>query len=168
MQTDRLTLRQLTHDDADFIIALLNDADFIRFIRDAGVRTREDACVYVDGVNKSHAQHGHGLLRVALQDGDVPIGICGVLKRDTLPLADLGFAFLPAHRGKGFAVEAATAVLADASERLRLPKVLAIASPDNERSVHLLTKLGFAFVREQVLSEGASAVKVFERAHSSE
>lgn len=163
-----LSLRQLSHEDADFIIALLNDADFIRFIRDAGVRTREDAVAYIDSVADSHAKHGHGLMRVALQDGDVPIGICGVLKRDSLPLPDLGFAFLPAHRGRGHAAAAAQAALDDAFVRLGIAKVLAIASPDNERSIHLLQKLGFAFVREQVLTEGASAVSVFERTHSSE
>lgn len=143
LQTERLTLRRLTTADAPLILALLNDPDFLRFVGDRGVRTEEGACTYLaNGPLASYARHGFGPYAVELKRGRVPIGICGLFKRDHLPDPDLGFAFLPAWRARGFAGEAARAVLADSSARLGLPRVLAIVDPANERSVALLKRLG--------------------------
>jgi RimJ/RimL family protein N-acetyltransferase len=145
LETKRLILRQLTTADTALILALLNDADFLRFVGDRGVRTEEEACVYLaNGPLASYARHGFGPYAVELKRGRVPIGICGLFKRDHLPDPDLGFAFLPAARGRGLAREAARAVLADSSTRLGLPRVLAIVDPANERSVALLERLGLA------------------------
>jgi len=47
-----------------------------------------------------------------------PVGICGLLKRDTLPDVDVGFAFLSRHWSKGYAVESAAAILDHGRRRL--------------------------------------------------
>jgi ribosomal-protein-alanine N-acetyltransferase len=144
IETARLVLRPMSTDDADFVVELLNDEAFVRYIGDKGVRTREDARRYVlDGPVASYARHGHGLCVVELREGGGAMGICGVLKRDTLPDADLGFALLPRFRSRGYAVEAAGAAIADARARLGLRRLLAITSPDNEASIGLLRRLGF-------------------------
>ena len=99
-------------DDAPFILGLLNDPDFLRYIGDRGVRTLDDAAAYItNGPLASYARHGFGLYLVSLGDTGVPIGISGVLRRDTLPDPDIGFAFLPGFRRQGYALEAARAVL---------------------------------------------------------
>lgn len=142
--TARLELRPLDHDDADFILRLLNEPDFLRYIGDKGVRTHADARRYIDGgPAASYAAHGFGLYRVGLRASGAAIGICGLLQRDGLPAPDLGFAFLAEQRGQGYAREAAQAVLADARQRLQLERILAIASVDNAVSAALLTRLGF-------------------------
>lgn len=144
LETERLTLRRLTTADAPLILALLNDPDFLRFVGDRKVRTEEDACAYLaNGPLASYGRHGFGPYAVELKrGGGLPIGICGLFKRDCLPDPDIGFAFLPAWRARGFACESARAVLADSSSRLGLPRVLAIVDPANERSVALLKRLG--------------------------
>lgn len=143
LRTERLTLRPLTTADAPLMLAVLNDPDFLRFVGDRKVRSEVDACTYLaNGPLASYARHGFGPYAVELRRDRVPIGICGLFKRDHLPDPDLGFAFLPAWRARGFAGEAARAVLADCSARLGLPRVLAIVDPANERSVALLKRLG--------------------------
>ena len=150
LQTERLNLRELTLDDAPFILTLLNEPSFLRFIGDKKVRTLEAARQYLlNGPVASYAHHGFGLNLVELNDSHTPIGICGLLKREELPDPDIGFAFLPDFWGKGFAYEAAVAVMNDARERLKLNRVLAIVNPDNDASIKLLERLGMKFERDK-------------------
>lgn len=144
IQTGRLALRRLTTEDAGFVLELLNDPAFLRYIGDKGVRTREDAAGYIrSGPMDSYARLGFGLLLVELKPGLRPIGLCGLLQRDWLADPDLGFAFLPGFRRHGYASEAAGAVLAWARQSLGARRVVAIATPDNAASIALLAKLGF-------------------------
>ena len=150
LETERLILRELTFDDAPFILTLLNDPSFLRYINDKNVRNLEDARQYMlNGPMASYARNGFGLYLVELKDTAVPIGLSGLLKREELPDADIGFAFLPDYWGKGFAFESACAVMSDARERLGLNRVLAIVMPDNDASIKLLEKLGMRFERDK-------------------
>jgi RimJ/RimL family protein N-acetyltransferase len=160
--TDRLTLRELALPDAPFIRRLLNEPSFLRFIGDRGVRSEADAVNYLlRGPMASYARHGHGLLRVGLRDDDSPVGICGLVQRDTLPLPDIGFAFLPEHWSRGFAFEAAEAALHHGRDQLGLAAVLAIVSPGNDRSVALLERLGLRFEREVALGDDPRPLLLF-------
>ena len=163
LETERLRLRHLTPDtDAEFILELLNDPSFIRFIGDKGVRDLDAARRYiVDGPVKSYDANGFGLYLAELKTNETPIGICGLVKRDTLPNADIGFAFLPAYWNQGYAFESAAAVMDHARERLKLGRILAITSPDNEASGKLLDKIGLRFERMIRLSEDAPEIKLF-------
>ena len=146
--TQRLELRHLAVDDAPFMLELLNDPAFIANIGDRGVRNVEDAARYIQNrMIPSYAQNGFGLYVVELRATGVAVGICGLVKRDYLDDADIGFAFLPQFLGQGYALESATAVRAHAFEVLRLPRLLAITSPHNTRSMHLLEKIGMRFER---------------------
>ena len=162
LRTARLQLRELTVADAPFILTLLNDAAWIRFIGDRGVRTIEDAVAYIErGPRASYAQHGFGLWLVELSDDATPIGMCGLIRRDSLPGPDLGFAFLPAFRSQGYAFEAASAVREFARSRVRLPSLLAIVDPANGPSIRLLKKLGFVFERMMTVPGDDHEVQVF-------
>lgn len=154
IQTERLLLSELTPDDAGFILELLNEPSFIDNIGDRGVRDLDGAVRYIlGGPMQSYARHGYGLWRVDLRDTGEAIGMCGLLKRDTLPDADLGYAFLPRHWSRGYAVEAGAAALRHAREALGLPRVLAITDPDNESSIKVLQRLGLGFERMVRLGE---------------
>jgi RimJ/RimL family protein N-acetyltransferase len=162
LETDRLTLRHLSTGDAEFILELLNEPSFIRYIGDKQIRTLDDARRYVlEGPMKSYATYGFGLNLVQLKSEGKPIGICGLLKRDTLPDPDIGFAFLPAFWNQGYAFEAAAAVMSHGRANLGVERVLAITTPDNEASGKLLGKIGLRFDRLVKLSEDAAEVKLF-------
>ena len=145
LDTDRLTIRPFTLVDAPFIVRLLNEPSFFEFIGDNGVRTVEQAEGYLrQGPLASYASHGHGLCMVQDRVTGAPMGMCGLIKRDTLPEVDLGYAFVPEFWGQGRAREAAAACLAHGRAELGLGGVLAIVAPGNAASIRLLTALGFA------------------------
>ncbi len=155
LETERLRLRRLSAADAGFVFRLVNDPDWLRYIGDRGVRTVEDAERYIaNGPVAMYAQHGFGLLAVETREDPMPIGICGLLKRETLPDVDIGFAFLPEFRGRGYALEAARATLAWARFGLELARVIAITAPDNVRSRTLLEKIGLRYERTTTLRDG--------------
>lgn len=162
LETKRLTLRRLTSDDAAFIFELVNEPSFIQNIGDRNVRTVENAIQYIQkGPVASYEQHGFGLYLVELKDQLVPIGICGVLKRDALEHPDIGFAFLPRFWRQGYAFESAAAVMIHARTVLGLDQIAAITSPDNEGSIKVLEKLGFEFQGMKRLSENEPAIRLF-------
>jgi RimJ/RimL family protein N-acetyltransferase len=145
-ETPRLTLRHLAEPDAPFILRLLNEPSFLRFIGDKGVRTLEDAAAYIrTGPVASYQTHGFGLYLVTLRETGASIGICGLVTRDWLEHPDIGFSLLPAYWSRGYAREAASAVLDQARDLLGVKRVLAITSLDNHDSIQLLKKLGFTY-----------------------
>lgn len=142
--TDRLIVRPFTFDDCDFIINLLNQASFIRYIADKNVRNTDDAKQYLlAGPMASYDKFGFGLSMVMLKSTNTPIGMCGLLKRDELNHPDLGYAFLTEYCGAGYALESAKSVLAAGVEKYNLSTVLAVTLPDNARSNHLLQQADF-------------------------
>jgi RimJ/RimL family protein N-acetyltransferase len=158
----RLQLRHLVDSDAAFILELLTDPDFVRNIGDRGVSTLESARGYIStGPGASYARFGFGLFLVQLPDPVVPIGICGLLKRDSHPDVEIGFAYLPEFRGKGFALEAAAAVLNFAQQSLGLDRLTALTAPDNHASMKLLEKLGFEFLGMVHLNELGRPSRMF-------
>jgi RimJ/RimL family protein N-acetyltransferase len=163
LDTERLVLRHMSPEtDAEFVLELLNQPSFLQYIGDKGVRTLDDAQQYIrNGPLKSYQQNGFGLYTVELKENGAPVGISGLVKRDTLPDADIGFAFLPEYWSQGYAIESAAAVMTYARETLGLGRVLAITSPDNERSAKLLGKIGLRFERMLKLMDDAPEVKLF-------
>ena len=163
LETERLTLRHLSPEtDVEFILQLLNEPSFLQYIGDKKVRTLDDAREYIrNGPAKSYEENGFGLYRVGLKSNDHAIGICGLIKREGLPDPDIGFAFLPEYWNQGYAQESAAEVMRHARDVLRLERILAITSPDNEPSARLLGKIGLRFERLIRLSEDADEVKLF-------
>lgn len=166
LETPRLRLRELATEDAGFILELVNEPAWTRFIGDRGVHTLDDARDYIlTGPRAMYGRLGFGLWLVETNDdGATPLGICGLLKREGLADVDLGFAFLERFWGRGYALEAATATLAHGRGKLKLPRIVAITSPDNERSGRLLEKLGFRHERMIRLAEDKPESRLYEMA----
>lgn len=160
LTTERLLLRDLHPGDAPFIIELLNDAAFLRFIGDRGVRNEAQALEYIAKVRAGQVKNGFGLYAVTLR-GDA-IGLCGLVRRETLPHVDVGFAFLSAFRRHGYGREATRAVLEEA-KGLGLSPLLAICSPENAGSRALLEQLGFVFERMMVMPDQTAETCVYVR-----
>ncbi len=162
VETARLTLRRMVVTDAPFIFELVNEPDWLRHIGDRGVRTIDAARDYiVNGPIDSYERHGFGLYLTELTESCEPIGICGLLKRESLEHVDLGFALVRRRFGRGYATEAAAAVVAYGERELGLERILAITSPDNYGSMRVLAKLGFVFERERSHSDDGSMVRQY-------
>ena len=148
IETERLTLSEFTAEDAPFILELLNTPSWLKYIGDRNVHSLDDARNYLQyGPMSGYKRSGFGFYNVRLKDEDKPIGMCGLVKRDTLDHPDLGFAFLPAFEKQGYGYEAASATLAYARGTLKLERLEAITLENNAASIGLLKKLGFAFER---------------------
>lgn len=146
LETDRLILRHLSEADAPFMLELMNEPDYYRFVGDRGLRTTADAAAYVaEKILPSYDRFGFGFYLVELKSDATAIGICGLVKRETLDWVDVGFSFLEIHRGKGYAYEAAKAVMDYGRTRLALPRIIGVTAPDNRISIRLLEKLGLRF-----------------------
>lgn len=144
ISTARLRLRRFTYEDAPFLVVLLNDAAFLQYIGDRGVRTEADARQYLDfGPLASYAANNFGLWCMERLDTGAPIGTCGLLKRPTLDDVDVGYALVPEARGAGYAREAVAGVLQYARETLMLSKVVAIVAPGNVASIRVVESLGY-------------------------
>lgn len=150
--TERLQVRELLEDDAPFMLELVNDQAWLQYIGDRNVHSIEEAAAYLrNGAIAMYGREGFGLWCVVLAATGRTIGICGLIKRETLVDVDLGFAFLPMFRRAGFAREAALATLNYARTVLGITRVVAIVAPENARSVALLEKIGFTFEKSQRL-----------------
>lgn len=165
IETARLRLHEFVEgsaEDAAFMLELLNDPGFLRYIGDRGVHTLVQAHTYLlKGPISSYRKLGFGLYRIEEKSAGRSIGVCGLVKRDTLDDVDLGYALLVDSCGQGYAREAAAAVLAHARAELSLPRIVAITDPDNQASIRLLEKLGFGFDRVVRLSIDDIELKLF-------
>jgi ribosomal-protein-alanine N-acetyltransferase len=143
LETARLIIDELNSEDALFMLEMLNDPAFIKYVFDRGVRTEEQSRAYIhDRVVASYEEHGFGMGAVRLKDSGEVIGMCGLVNRDSLEDIDIGYGFLPTARGRGFALEAAQLIKCWASEELQIARLVAIVSPANQPSITLLEKLG--------------------------
>src|SRR5262249_12566751 len=162
LRTRRLVLRRLSIDDAPFILELVNEPSWLRFIGDKGVRTLEDAQNYIrQGPIDMYERLGFGMYLTELKTDGTPIGICGLIKRDALEDVDVGFANLPRFWGKGYAYEAASAVMNYGKKVIGLKRIVAVTAPGNAPSVRLLEKLGLRFERRVRLAEDGPEVELF-------
>ena len=148
LETPRLSLRELTLDDAGLMLAIWTDAAFVRNVADRGIRTLEQAQTAMrDGPLRLYEDYGYGPFRVALKACDTPIGICGLFRREGLDVPDIGYALLPDYYSNGYMIEASKRVLQFARDERGIGRLLAIVAPNNGASVRLLKKLGLEFER---------------------
>ena len=162
IETERLMIRHLTPNDAAFILELLNEPGFIKNIADRGVRTLDDARAYIaNGPATSYDKHGFGLSAVVLKETGEPIGMCGLIRRDYWDEVDIGYALLERYWSKGYAYEAASAMMDYGRNVLKLPRIVAITAPDNDASGRILEKIGLRFEKLVKLGHNDEESKFF-------
>ncbi|MCF8245086.1 MAG: GNAT family N-acetyltransferase [Saprospiraceae bacterium] len=148
LETERLSLREITPDDAPFILELLNTPDWIANIGDRQVRNLDDARKYIiHRLFSAYRKFGFGFWLMERKTDGIPVGIAGLVKRDFLDDVDIGYALMPSFHGHGYAVEAAKAVLNIAKRKLALPRLAAITIESNKPSQQVLEKIGLRFER---------------------
>jgi [ribosomal protein S5]-alanine N-acetyltransferase len=161
-ETPRLRIRHLTAADAAFTCTLLNEPSFINNIADRGVRSELDAMHYLaEGPIKSYQQHGYGLFMVEDNASREPLGFCGLLYREHLQETDIGFAFLPQCWGKGYAFEAAAAILHFGYSKLQLKRIVGLTSASNAASIKILTRLGLRFEKMVIMLPSEEYVQLY-------
>jgi len=162
LETERLSLRKLSLDDAGFILELLNEPAFVRFIGDRNIKTLEDARAYlIRGPLASYERFGFGSWLVQLKTKGEALGMCGLVKRDSLDDIDIGYAFLERFWLKGYASESAEAVKAYGMQVLGIKRLVGIVDPDNVGSIRVLEKIGLKYERLIRLNGEDKDLKLF-------
>ena len=162
LDIERLTLRTIAPDDAAFYYELVNDPTWLAHIGDKGIRSVEGARrAIIDGPCLMQQTYGHSLYVMERKSDGAPLGLCGLIKRDSLPDVDIGYAIRPAYFGQGYTHEAARAVVDYARVQLRLKRLLGITAPGNNSSIQLLGKLGFGFVENKPLPPDGRSTNIY-------
>lgn len=160
VETERLNIRHIEESDAEFIHTLFNTDTFLKYIGDRNLKTIADAQEYIrTGPRAMYAEKGFGLFLVELKDCLTPLGISGLIKRDTLDDIDVGYGFHPEHEGFGYALESTQAVVDYAKDDLGITRLVAITTADNTSSIKLLDRLGLSFEKE--LAEGDDVLQLY-------
>lgn len=162
LDTERLRLRTIDVDDAAFYYELVNDPTWLEFIGDKGIRSVEGArTAIIDGPRAMQQRYGHSLYVMERKSDGRPLGLCGLIQRDALPDADIGYAIRPEFFGQGYTHEAAVAVLAYARERLGMKRVLGLTAPGNANSISLLRKLDLGYVETRPLPPDNRSTNIY-------
>ncbi len=162
VETQRLAIREFEESDAHFVLDILNQPSFIKYIADRGVRTLEQAQDYIRSrFETAYDSNSYGIFLVELKDTGEPVGMAGFVNRSHFHAPDLGFAFLPQHCGQGYAYESSAALMEYGRKTLGFKEILAITTLDNDRSVRLLEKLGFRYREVIALPDDGGTVKLF-------
>ncbi|MBA3272391.1 MAG: GNAT family N-acetyltransferase [Chthoniobacterales bacterium] len=149
LETERLVLREIDPNrDAEFMLEILNEPAFIEHVADRGVRTAEQATEFIrQRILPSYAEHGFGFYVMELKETGMAVGMCGLVKRETMEDVDIGYSTLRAYWGKGYAFEAASALMEHGRTVHRLPRIVGVTGVNNHASAKLLEKLGLRYVR---------------------
>ena len=145
--TKRLAFTNITEEDALFMLELVNTDGWLKFIGDRNVHSEQEAISYIKKIldNKSI---NYWVIRI--KETGIPIGVLSFNKRDFLDFFDLGFSLLPSFKSKGYAYEAANALINELPLKHFESTIVALTNPDNEVSINLLKKLGFQLDKQIV------------------
>ncbi|SDQ42269.1 Protein N-acetyltransferase, RimJ/RimL family [Chryseobacterium soldanellicola] len=162
-ETERLIIRPMSLDDAEFIFDLYNRPKFIEFIGDRSIKTIGDAEDYIK--NRFLPQFeklGFGNYLMVTKEGNHKIGGVGIFEREGLDIVDIGFSLLEEFEGKGYAYEAAVKVKSIGMDDFGLKKISAITSKDNFSSQKLIEKLGLKFIKHVTLPNDEEELMYYE------
>lgn len=124
-----------------------------------GVRTEQQTADYLARNLRHWDDHGYGLWILRERGGGDPVGraVLRHLLVEEVDEIEVGYAFYEPFWGRGLATEIAAACLDLGRRELSLGSIVAVTSPDNGASQHVLKKVGLVLDREFV-HEGATAV----------
>ena len=164
IETPRLRLRTFTPEDAPFYLGLINEPSWIANIGDRNIHTVDAARAALEaGPIAQFREHGYCFYIIERRSDGVAIGMGGMIRRDSLPGPDIGYAMLPAYWGQGYAWEATAAIVRHARHTLRIPTLYGITSPQNQASINLLNKLGLRFERFSRLPPGGKDTNIYRK-----
>ncbi len=144
LNTERLTLRQLSIADAPSIFELRSDSEINKYLDRAPSKTIDDAVGFIQKIVEM-VNRGESLYWVVtLTESGEFVGAIGLFGfSDAQDACEIGYELLPRFQGRGIMSEAVEKVLEYATQGLNVQKIEAFTHKDNQNSTRLLTRLGF-------------------------
>lgn len=157
IQTQRLLLTKIDYCDTDFYFELVNTPTWLTYIGNRNIYSTLDAQNYIQAI-LDNPQTSYWTVHLKMEQK--PIGTISLIKREYLKAHDLGFAFLPHYMNKGYAYEAAHAVVEQLKKEGTHVLLYAATLPENKSSIKLLMRLGFSFV--EVIKPAGELLNVYQ------
>lgn len=165
IETERLILRAWQPGDLEPYAHMCAKPEVMRWISTGTPQTEAQSRQSVENFITELAKNGFGLLAVEIKADGQFIGFCGLSVPDFLPeimpAVEIGWRLDPAAWGKGYATEAARAVMAHGFGALKLDRIVSIYQIGNDASENIMKKLGMDFDREAVTAASQSYVRVY-------
>lgn len=150
--TERLLLRRWRAEDVAPFAAICGDPEVMRFIGAGATRTPAQAAASIRGFERAWDAQGYGLFALERREGGELIGFTGLsdptFLPEILPAVELGWRLARASWGRGYATEAARAVLDFAERELGLRGIVSVFQSENAASARIVRKLGMRFERQ--------------------
>lgn len=163
LATERLELRWLLLRDSPFILELLTQPSWLRYIGDRGVHDLSSAEGYIrNGPRASYRERGYGLWHVSDRASGEAVGMCGLLRRSGFEHPEVGFAFLERHQRKGYGREATRATVDHARTTLGLGTLWAVVDPENVGSIRILEGAGFSYLRPVTMPGETTPIALYQ------
>lgn len=148
IETARLVLRESIDADAALTAGIYDDLELTKFIGDGTPRGPAERAAEIARCRRSYRERGFGLWAVVEKSSGAIIGHCGLQCIEGTEDIALAYALGAAWRGRGYALEAAKAVLEHGFTRLGLQRICAVTQPVNAASLKIMQRLGMTFVEE--------------------
>lgn len=163
LTTERLYLKEFTIDDAQLLIDLNSDPEVTRYTGDGPVKDITEAKRILTDIIFPQYKNKIGRWAVYLNTTDEFIGWCGVKYVEDEKEYDLGYRFFKQHWGKGYASEAASAVMDYAINTLQLKEIIGRAAIDNKASIAVLKKMGMKYLKNDECGHDPAEVYIYKR-----
>ena len=141
-ETPRLQVRRLEDADLDALLAVYGDAEAMRWVGDGRPLDRARCEEWLAVTRRNVATRGYGMCAVVERASGAVVGFCGLVHPGGETEAELKYALRREHWGRGYASEAAAALLAHGAAAHGLRRVVATAAPGNLASHRVLLKAG--------------------------
>lgn len=152
-ETPRLLIRQVEPTDVSAMFAVYGDAAAMRLVGDGRALTLAQCEDWIDVTRRNYEQRGYGMFAIDRRDTDETIGFIGLVHPGGHPTPELKYALRRDAWKKGYATEAARALLRYAVT-LGLREVIATVAPDNAASMAVLLKSGMTTGGQRVDDDG--------------
>jgi ribosomal-protein-alanine N-acetyltransferase len=134
LETERLSLREITADDLDDLLEIWGDPETMRFFP----RTLDSQAMreWIERNQRRYELYGHGLWATTMRSEQKLVGDCGLVIQevDGIEELEVGYHFNRKYWGRGFATEAARACMDYTFERLGRRRVISMIRPENAPS----------------------------------
>jgi RimJ/RimL family protein N-acetyltransferase len=144
IRTERTCLRRWRAVDREPFARINADPRVAEFLHDPLTREQSDAMI--DRIEAHFTERGFSLWAVELPGISLLAGCLGLqvprFEAHFTPCVEIAWRLAPEHWGRGFATEAARAVLAFGFEVLGLPEIVSFGVRENQRSRRVMERLG--------------------------
>jgi len=141
--TPRLGLRQLGYADLNSYHEIMRKEEVCRWLAGTARKVLSETQQLIDRLANHWEEKGYGVWGVFTKHDGLLIGHCGLAYLKETGETELQYAFDPGNWGHGYATESAMEALKWACSNTGLERIIALAMPDNARSLGVLKKLGF-------------------------